>query len=71
MEVPASTLRSQGWRGRGRKGNIAAGLGSWASLAKVSLAFHGVISLQVPEDEISCVIDILQRRQEVLASKDP
>lgn len=58
--------------GRDRKEGITAGLGRWASLARVSLAsFHAVRSLQVPEDEISCVIDILQRRQEGQASKDP
>lgn len=67
MEGPASTLRSQWWG----KGNITAGLGSWASLARVTMVFHAMHSLQVPEGEIGCVIDILQRRQEGLASKDP
>lgn len=67
VEVPASTLKSQWWG----KGDATAGLGSRSSLARVSLAFHAAHSLQVPEDEISCVIDILQRRQEGLASKAP
>lgn len=64
LEIPA---RSQRWG----EEEIPADLGSWASLARFSPGIVCCALTQVPEDGISSVIDVLQRRQEGLASKGP
>lgn len=64
LEVPA---RPQRW---GRE-EIPADLGSWHPWADSALACHAVPLPQVPEDGISSVIGVLQRRPEGLTSKDP